>query len=75
MKVSQYLDIREEAAKLALISMFGDDKETVSKINEAFWEADALSKRLLMATFGPQDAEAVLDIMALSVADVPIARA
>ncbi|MCG2841048.1 hypothetical protein L6Q21_08640 [Sandaracinobacter sp. RS1-74] len=74
MKVGQYLDIREEAAKLALYIQFGSDNDTIAKINQAFEEAEEASGELLAAAFGSEEVEAVLDIMDMPVADIPVAR-
>lgn len=74
MKIRDYLDLKEASLKLALLSSFGTDEETVSRLNESFQIAEDESRRLLQGEFGQDAVEEATAILDLPVADFLVAR-
>lgn len=62
-KMMHAVAVRDQAMKQALIERFGDDAETIARINAAFGDAQARWPDELRAMFGDEAAAVALDLM------------
>lgn len=63
MKMFQAVVVRDQSLKQALIERFGDDKETIAKINAAFDVGRERWTGELVAMFGDEAAAVALDML------------